>query len=395
MRSWRAPSENQVVADVKGNIAWVPRGLAPIRPNWDGMLPVPGDGRYEWKGFWDAGALPLEINPSRGFEATANQFNLPTGYPYAKVKLGFSGSDPSRYERITEVLQENSKSSIEDSARLQFDHVSLYARRLNRLLSRDLAIQNQDVSSDPDLAKAVQLLTSWDADVAATSGPAALFEIWLYKKLLPQAVAILVPVPAQSLVLPGDPATIVPLLEHPDTRLGSDPFAARRELLRTSLKAAFEATQQLLGPDPSSWQWGNLHKAFWIHPLSSITDAASQSLLNVGPFPLGGDFNTVAAATYNKSFTVTSGPSYRELIDVGRWDNSLVVNTPGQSGDPYNPHYRDLAPLWVNGQYFPMLFSFSLIKKATELQIRLLPSRSASWDTSDDQTLDGVAETAP
>jgi penicillin amidase len=125
------------------------------------------------------------------------------------------------------------------------------------------------------------------------------------------------------------------------------------------------------------------------------TDAASQSLLNVGPFPLGGDFNTVAAASYNKSFTVTSGPSYRELIDVGRWDNSLVVNTPGQSGDPYDPHYRDLAPLWVNGQYFPMLFSFSLIKKAAELQICLVPSRSASWDASDDRTLDEVAETAP
>jgi penicillin G amidase len=91
------------------------------------MLPVPGDGRYEWKGFWDAGVLPLEINPSRGFAATANQFNLPTGYPYAQVKLGFSGSDPSRYELITEVLRENSKSSIEDSARLQFDHVSLEA----------------------------------------------------------------------------------------------------------------------------------------------------------------------------------------------------------------------------------------------------------------------------
>jgi penicillin G amidase len=118
-------------------------------------------------------------------------------------------------------------------------------------------------------------------------------------------------------------------------------------------------------------------------------------LLNVGPFPLGGDFNTVAAASYNKSFTVTSGPSYRELIDVGRWDNSLVVNTPGQSGDPYDPHYRDLAPLWVNGQYFPMLFSFSLIKKAAELQICLVPSRSASWDASDDRTLDEVAETAP
>jgi penicillin amidase len=36
---------------VEGNIGSVPGGLAPKRPNWDGALPVPGDGRYEWTGF--------------------------------------------------------------------------------------------------------------------------------------------------------------------------------------------------------------------------------------------------------------------------------------------------------------------------------------------------------
>src|ERR687886_520555 len=81
MNRWGAPSENQVYADPEGNIAWIPGGLAPIRPNWDGLLPVPGDGRYEWAGFWDRDALPSEINPPRGFVASANQMNLPPSYP--------------------------------------------------------------------------------------------------------------------------------------------------------------------------------------------------------------------------------------------------------------------------------------------------------------------------
>ena len=51
MLNWGAPTENQVYADTSGNIGWVPGGLTPIRPNWDGLLPVPGDGRYEWAGF--------------------------------------------------------------------------------------------------------------------------------------------------------------------------------------------------------------------------------------------------------------------------------------------------------------------------------------------------------
>jgi hypothetical protein len=36
------PTENQVYADVQANVGWVPGGLAPGRPNWDGLLPVPG-----------------------------------------------------------------------------------------------------------------------------------------------------------------------------------------------------------------------------------------------------------------------------------------------------------------------------------------------------------------
>ena len=58
MRRWGTPSVNQVYADVTGTIAWMPAGYAPVRPNWDGLLPVPGDGRYEWAGMRDQRELP-------------------------------------------------------------------------------------------------------------------------------------------------------------------------------------------------------------------------------------------------------------------------------------------------------------------------------------------------
>ncbi|MDQ0040928.1 acyl-homoserine lactone acylase PvdQ [Variovorax boronicumulans] len=51
MNRWGAPGENQVYADSSGNVGWIPGGLTPIRPNWDGLMPVPGDGRYEWRAF--------------------------------------------------------------------------------------------------------------------------------------------------------------------------------------------------------------------------------------------------------------------------------------------------------------------------------------------------------
>ena len=61
------------------------------------------------------------------------------------------------------------------------------------------------------------------------------------------------------------------------------------------------------------------------------------------------------------------------ILDVGNWDNSRAVNHPGQSGDPDSPHYRDLISLWLEGKYFPLLYSRAAIEKETELRIRLLP----------------------
>ena len=78
IKRWGAPSENQVYADVKGNIGWIPGAKTPRRVNYDGLMPVPGDGRYEWQGFIDNDELPRVYRPEQGFFATANQMNLPS-----------------------------------------------------------------------------------------------------------------------------------------------------------------------------------------------------------------------------------------------------------------------------------------------------------------------------
>ena len=167
MNRWGAPAENQVYADIEGNIGWKPAGLAPIRPNWDGLLPVHGDGRYEWAAFWDMNELPVEYNPARGWIATANEMNLPPGYPH---ELGFEWALPYRYQRISEVLQATESASPEDMLRLQNDYLSIPARRLVGALD---GLSSQE----PNVQRALALQRSWDFSLDADSGPAALFEL--------------------------------------------------------------------------------------------------------------------------------------------------------------------------------------------------------------------------
>ena len=50
MPRWKVPPENIVYADSEGNIGEHSMGLTPLRKNWSGQLPVPGDQGYEWSG---------------------------------------------------------------------------------------------------------------------------------------------------------------------------------------------------------------------------------------------------------------------------------------------------------------------------------------------------------
>ena len=52
------PGENMVWADRKGNIGWQSVGIAPIRKNWSGLVPIPGDGRYEWSSYLEIKKKP-------------------------------------------------------------------------------------------------------------------------------------------------------------------------------------------------------------------------------------------------------------------------------------------------------------------------------------------------
>jgi penicillin G amidase len=365
MANWGAPSENQVYADTQGNIGWIVGGRSPLRPTWDGLMPVSGDGRYEWAGFLKGEELPQVYNPAEGWLATANEMNLPRDYPYRERKPGFEWTDPARITRIKEVLGPKDKVSLADSMALQTDDYTVNGRRLTKLLEPLDA-------DDPALAEGLRLLKAWDHRATADSAGAALFEVWMTKHLGRALIAKTVPEAGRAAIGTPDVIAIVTYLENPDGALGADPKAARDAILRESLKAAVDEVRQLLGPDAASWAWGKLHHAQFEHGLSPLADDATRAQMTVGRLAMGGSAFSPRAASYRMSdFRVTSGASFRMVLDVGNWDASVAINTPGQSGDPFSPHYRDLAPLWAAGEYVPLLYSREAVERNARSVIRL------------------------
>jgi penicillin G amidase len=354
------PGENMIWADRSGNIGWQSVGIAPIRKNFSGLVPVPGDGRYEWAGFLPIKEKPHSYNPPEGYIATANNDLIPLGYTHMDA-VGFVWTDPYRWSRISEVLGSGRKFAIADLMRLQTDYTSIPARQLVPLL--------RDVQASTDATeRARQLLLHWDFVLDKSSSAAGLYEAW-YRHLATTVTNAVVPTPARAFYRSLGTEKMIDYVVSPPGSFGLQPVAARDSMLIRSLDEAVTDMTKRFGANPDSWAWGqnSYHHATITHPLSAAVDATTRAKLDVGPAPRGGDANTVGATGGGDN--QTAGASFRMIVDLSDWDIAVGINTPGQSGNPDDPHYRDLFPLWANDRYFGVPFSKDRVAPSGSLSV--------------------------
>jgi penicillin G amidase len=365
----RIPAENMVWADLTGTIGYQAVAITPLRHNFSGLVPVPGDGRYEWDGYLPIQALPHVMNPEKGYWATANNYLFPLDYPYPDAQH-HTGTEPYRVSRISEVLAAGRLHTVADMMRLQNDDLSIPARVLVPLL-RDLPM------SDVNVAKAQALLLAWNYVLDKDSVAAAVYEMW-QRRILANMRDLMVPKEARDVFGNLGMKKILAWMNAPDGGFGLDPIAGRNKVLMSSLEQAVADLTKKLGPDMAHWQYGQdqYHHALIQHMLSAAVNPAVRSTLDVGPMPRGGDSYTVTATggTDNQ----TSGGSLKLIADLENWDNSVALNNPGQSGDPSSPHYRDLFELWSRGKYFPIFFSRPKVESVIERVLTMQPAAAPS-----------------
>ncbi|HET9948663.1 MAG TPA: penicillin acylase family protein, partial [Longimicrobiales bacterium] len=315
--AWKVPTHNLICGDAEGNIALQVTGLTPDRDGWNGRLPVPGTGEYEWRGF--RSDLPREFNPERGYIVTANDNTTsPPGYEGRPVYYHTSrGVETSRIVRLHQILGTGERFTVEDHERIQHDVLSLAAER-------DLPLFRGWTSEDADVEWARALLADWDAQLTRTSTAAALYVRWE---------------------------------DEVDGRVrdASVPAAERRALLEDGLRAAIARLTTELGEDRSQWRHGRVHQSALPHMLVSAFD--------LEPVERPGGFGAVNA----------TGANFRRIIDLSNLDASVGSNAPGQSGQPGSPFYGNLREHLGNGEYFPLLFTRDSVEAHAAYRLRLTP----------------------
>jgi len=357
----RIPAMNFIWGDRAGNIGYNAAVIAPRRMNFSGLVPVPGDGRYEWDGFLPIKDLPHVLNPDKGFYNTSNDYQVPPGYAHMEA-IQHVWTDPYRGRAVAEALGASRKFSVADMIALHNNDLSLPARSIVPLL-RDVVI------ASPVSRQAAQRLLHWNFVLDKDSVEAGIYEMF-QRNLMTNVKNTIVPASAREYITP--PMTrIIAALTAPDGSFGNDPIAGRNAVLVKSLDQAVAELGKRLGPDMEKWKLGAYHHAKILHPMSEALRPELAAKFDVGALPRGGDAYTITATggTDNQG----AGGSFKIVSDTYDWDNSVGLNNPGQSGDADDPHYRDLYELWARGKYFPIFFSRPKVESVAERTIMLMP----------------------
>jgi len=357
------PGENMIWADRSGNIGWQTVGIAPIRNNSSGMVPVIGDGSRDWDGFIPISERPSTYNPSLNYVVTANENVVPLNFKYPNT-VGFSWSDPYRGLRIKEYLGSGKKLSSLDFMMLQSDYLSLPARQLVPFIPGIPAFKKYE--------KFTAFFNGWDYTLSPNSIAATIYDAW-ERVIMSEYKLQFVPEKVKSLVTP-QLKMIMDNLLFPDAKFGSQPVQGRNDFLFKTFEKAIQNLELKLGKEVNMWQYGQLKNKYVLlkHPFSAVVNQNIRSLLEVGPAPRGG--NGFTANVTGRGDNQTHGASFRFISDLQNWDYCLATNTPGQSGNPNSPFYRNLFPIWINNQYFPLYFTKVKISSVSQINRHLFPN---------------------
>lgn len=352
---YKCPGQNWVYADDQGNIGFTAAVGIPRRENFDGATVMPGwDGRSEWSGYVATDKQPHLRNPEKGFIATANNKHTGDDYPYV-ISNCYAPSD--RIIRIEQLLEASDLLDLDDMKNIQADDEIVFARSwVPRMVT---ALEGIDLSSVEKLA--LEEISMWDFHAGYNRAAPAIFHAMMqsmtesiFEQHLGDSLA--------AYFLRENTFTVHKalrgLVASEKSNWFDDPETEQIETLDSvfvkSFRTGVETLVGLMGDEVADWKWGDIHQLTFFHPIGRFLPLVG-SLMNPGPFPMGGGGNSVNPSLYlfTQPWQVMAGASQRHIFDLGNMKNSLRSIPTGISGNFMSPHYDDQIENWLNVKYRP------------------------------------------
>ena len=335
------PGENMVWADKYGDIGWQAVGIAPIRKNHSGLVPVNGNGKFDWEGYLPIIKKPNSFNPENGYLSTANQNVTPESYNRWDA-VGYSWSDPYRGNRIKSVIESKEKFNMEEMIDLQVDYYSMPSEEIIKLASGNIS----------NYIDYFEKLDKWKNVLDKNSIEAGIYVEW-QSQIYFEFINTYVPNSVKKYL----DIQIFRIIETISNMNESN----RAKFLNKTFNASIDNLKDRYGEDSKNWVYGQdeyKHVKIY-HPLENVVNDSIKGLVELKTYPRGGDGFTPGSTSSN--LNQRSGGSFRVVINTKDWDKSFATNSPGQSGDPNSKFYKNLYEDWANDKFFPLLFSKSKV----------------------------------
>jgi penicillin amidase len=161
-----------------------------------------------------------------------------------------------------------------------------------------------------------------------------------------------------------------------DDQSTSEAVETRDDIFLRAFIAAVDELEKEWGNDPEKWAWGDMHTVTFRNPsLGESGVGPIEAIFNRGPYRAAGGTSIVNATGWDasESYEVRGLPSQRMIIDLGDIGKSLSMHTTGQSGHAFHTHYVDMADLWREIEYHPMLWERGEVEANAEGYLRLVP----------------------
>lgn len=360
--------QNFVYGDVQGNIGYYGAGKVPIRKKGSGLFPVPGwTGEYDWEGYIPFEEMPHLYNPEGGMIVTANAEPIGKEYPYPMPGIY---APEYRTKRIKDLIEAKDKLDLDDFAEIQFDRKSYLAPVFLKYLIPVIPESHAQVK---------ERLEAWDHVLDAEGVEGSIYHETMETFLRSIWVDDLGIELAEQYL---DTWYIslnrwVKMLEDNENtwfdKVDTDPLETRDDLLAEAFTTAMTRLEEKFGStEIATWEWGTIHNIAFHHPFEA-KGGLIQKFFNYGPFPFGGDGETVNRAThvFDKPYMAEMTASMRLLIDLADASQSRMANASGQLGMPRHRHYTDFVDLWLAGEYADMHLDQPEFGEVQEL--RLIP----------------------
>ncbi len=369
-----SPSQNVVYADVEGNIGYVMSGTLPVRADGVGMLPSDGaNGEGEWIGRIEGAQLPRLLNPSTGYITSSNN-QVDRRWPGLITR---DWAAPYRTTRLHETIRAAEGVDVATAAGWQNDVTGLGAAHLLDPIATVIAAGERQ-QADPAALDVLRQLRDWDKQVDGRPIVTLfhVFEDQVWRRTFFDEMGDPLFSRFYEWAAAERPAGIYVVLDDPQGVWFDDigTIDRRETLTDVFLLAASDAARQLADDYNGEAAWSTVHAARFDHPIGRASWPLGW-LLNRGPSPVAGGTTTVMRVSHHRlrSFAAYEVPTWRQIFDVGAWDDARVVLPGGQSGHPMSPHYFDQNDLWRSGQYRSQPFSRAAVDGARAHRLLLVP----------------------